>query len=48
MFHVFLALPVFAVFGAMAGIVLCCMGLLLAFAFFAQLLLCFFAEPFAG
>lgn len=40
MFHVFLALPALAVFGALAGVVLGFMGAFLAIAFFGQLLLC--------
>ena len=40
MFHVFLALPALAAFGALAGIVLGLMGALLSLAFFGQLLLC--------
>ena len=39
MFHVLLGLPVLAAFGAVAGVVLFLMGLILAFAFFGQLLL---------
>ena len=39
MFHVFLALPALAAFGALAGIVLGLMGALLALTFFGQLLL---------
>lgn len=44
MFHVLLALPVLAAFGAVAGIILCCMGFLLALAFLGQLILCLFCK----
>ena len=40
MFHVFLARPALATFGALAGIVLGLRGALLSLAFFGQLLLC--------
>ena len=40
MFHVFLALPALAAFGALAGIVLGLMGALLALAFFGEMVLC--------